>query len=238
MRNLLLLGASLATLLLPTSALDIISPTPGSGVDPKKPFSILWAVDYSDPALIDIKFSGSDGDVTLATGVASYTGSYTVPEDTIKDIGTDYQVLIISDGKTIASSTGLTLGQSSNEVTTDANGQATMASTAAGSGAATSTDASSNSATITNSVLTASVESVGITTMSGTATEDGATASSTNSRSSGFVTSTLSSSSDSSGQSSASATSAQSTNTAGNRLVGELALGAAGVLAGLVALLA
>lgn len=236
---------ALAVLATAASALEILSPTPGSGIDPTKPLSILWSVDYNDPALIDIKFTNANPndvttDLTLATGVASYTGSYTVPENTIQNFGTGYQLLILSGGNTIASSTGLILGQSSNEVTTDANGQVTLVSTAAAGTA-------SGSAHLTSSVPTASIESVGATTLSGTAAETtasdaDATASATTSRVSSFVTSTSSrsSSSGSGSPSSASATSAQSTNTANGqrRLGGELVLGAAGVLAGLVALLA
>lgn len=240
MCSLSLYGAFILALLSTVSSLEILSPTPGSGIDPTKPLSILWSVDYNDPALIDIKFTnanpnGVTTDLTLATGVASYTGAYTVPENTIQNLGTGYQILIISGGDTIASSTGLVLGQSSNEVTTDANGQATLVSTASGQ--------QQDSATLTSSVPTASVESVGVTTISGTgtATDSEATTSATTSRVSSFVTSTTSrSSSSGGGQSSASATSAQSTNTANGqrRLGGELALGAAGVLAGLVALFA
>ncbi|KAK5053093.1 hypothetical protein LTR84_002067 [Exophiala bonariae] len=237
---------ALALLATAASGLEILSPTPGSGIDPTKPLSILWSVGYDDPASIDIKFTNANPndvttDLTLATGVASYTGFYTVPENTIQNFGTGYQILILSAGTTIASSTGLILGQSSNQVTTDANGQVTLISTAAAGTA-------SGSALLTNSVPTASIESVGTTTLSGTATatdaDADATTSATTSRASSFVTSTSSrsssSSTSSSGQSSASATSAQSTNTANGqrRLGGELVLGAAGVLAGLVALLA
>lgn len=235
-------GAIALALLATASALEILSPTPGSGIDPTKPLSILWSVDYNDPALVDIKFTNANPndvttDLTLATGVASYTGAYTVPENMIQNFGTGYQILIISDGKTIASSTGLVLGQSSNEVSTDANGQATLISTAA--------PTASGSALLTSSVPTASIESVGVTTLSGTATGTAgdATTSATTSRVSSFVTSTSSrssSSSSSNSQSSASATNTQSTNTANGlrRLGGEYVLGAAGVLAGLVALLA
>jgi len=240
MCSLSLYGAFVLALLSTVSSLEILSPTPGSGIDPTKPLSILWTVDYNDPALIDIKFTnanpnGVTTDLTLATGVASYTGGYTVPENTIQNFGTGYQILIISGGNTIASSTGLVLGQSSNEVTTDANGQATLVSTASG--------VRQDSATLTSSVPTASVDSVGVTTISGTATatDEEAASSTATSRVSSFVTSTSSRSGSGSGaSSSASATSAQSTNTANGqrRLGGELVLGAAGVLAGLVALLA
>jgi hypothetical protein len=234
-------GAFFLALLATASALEILSPTPGSGIDPTKPLSILWSVDYNDPALIDIKFTnanpnGVTTDLTLATGVASYTGAFTVPENTIQNFGTGYQILIISGGNTIASSTGLVLGQSSNEVTTDANGQATLVSTAS----ITASGQNQDSTILTTSVPTASVASVGVTTISGTGTDAEATASATTSRVSSFVTSTSSRSSSSSSQSSASATSTQSTNTANGqrRLGGEFVLGAAGVLAGLVALLA
>ncbi|KEF57777.1 uncharacterized protein A1O9_05697 [Exophiala aquamarina CBS 119918] len=239
MCSLTLYGAFVLAILSTVSSLEILSPTPGSGIDPTKPVSILWSVDYNDPALIDIKFTnanpnGVTTDLTLATGVASYTGAYTVPENTIQNFGTGYQILIISGGNTIASSTGLVLGQSSNEVSTDANGQVTLVSTTSGQ--------QQDSATLTSSVPTASVDSVGVTTISGTRSATDAAA--TTSRVSSFVTSTASRSSSGGGggggSSSPSATSAQSTNTANGqrRLGGELVLGAAGALAGLVALFA
>lgn len=226
------------------SGLKILSPTPGSSIDPTQPLSIVWSVDIYDPALVEIRFTNAKpnavtSDLTLATGVASYTGSYTVPENTIQNFGAGYQLLFIGNGDaTIASSTDLTLGASSNQVSTDANGQLTLITSV-------STDNVPAAASVSSGGIldTASDHRVTVTTLTGTATASQASTTlsvSGTSQSGPSTASVHDSSSSSSTSSSASATSAQSTNiaTRSSLFGGEAFLTAAGLLTGLIALLA
>jgi len=217
-------AVSLAALLSYASALKFTSPTPGSKIDPTRALVISWSLDFTDPSLIDLKITNSDTnavsiDRTLATDVAAYAGSYTVPANTLPNSGSGYDILAISDGNTIAQVTGLILDGS-----TDGNGQSdTVAASTTSVGQAPT------------NVQTASIDSVGLTTLSGIFTGTATTSSPTSTRTgSSFVTSTTSS------ESSAAVTSAGNTNFANGQtlLGGELVLGAAGVLAGIVALLA
>ena len=248
MRRSSLLQACLAAIFSTASALQFTSPTSGSGIDPTQPLVISWSVNFTDPSLIDLKITNANPnavttDMTLATGVASYTGSYTVPANTIQNFGTGYEILALSNGATLAQITGLILGSSGSQVSTDANGQLTLVTTATGTGATTAASTTSNgqngSDSVSTSVPTASIESVGVTTLSGTVTGSEPTAgvSASSRTESGFVTSTASGTRS---DSSATASSTSSTNTANGqkRLGGELVLSAAGVLAGVVALLA
>ena len=252
MRCSYLFSACLAAFLSTGSALEITHPTSGSGIDPTRDLVITWSANVTDPSIIDLKITNSDPnalttDMTLATGAVTYAGSYTVPANTIQNFGTGYQILAIVDGKTLAQVTGLVLGASSDQVSTETNGQLTFITTATNTAApsaavTTTSDGQEGSDGVSTSVHTATIESVGITTLTGTGTGSEATGSTmgttTSRTTSNFVTSTASRSSSKS--SAAAATSAQSTNTANGqkRLGGELVLSAAGVLAGVVALLA
>lgn len=229
------------------SALKILSPTPGSSIDPTQPLSIVWSVDIYDPALVEIRFTNAEpnavtSDLTLATGVASYTGSYTVPENTIQNFGTGYQLLFIGNGgATIASSTDLTLGASSNQVSTDANGQLTLITSAATDNVPAVTAGSTAAASVSSGNLdTASDHRVTVTTLTGTATPSQASTTLSVSGTSQSGPSTASVHDSSSSSSSASATPAESTNiaTRSSLFGGEAFLTAAGVLTGLIALLA
>lgn len=236
MRSFSSLAACLTAFFVTSSALKFSSPSSGSALDPTKPITISWSVSYTDPSVFDLKLSNSDSesDVTLATGVTTYGGTYTVPAGTMHGSGSGYTLEAVGNGITLGQVTGLSLGDSNDQTSTGT--EVTLASTqTVVPTPATSTDASATDAT-GNIVPTASIDSVGVTTLSGTASGSEIPASSTQTGSS-FVTSTTSRASSSS--SSATAT-AGSTNTASGqrRLCGELMLGAAGVLAGIVALLA
>jgi hypothetical protein len=222
-----------------SSALKFSSPTSGSAIDPTKAITILWSVSYTDPSVIDLKLSNSDSDtdLTLATGVVSYTGIYTVPAGTIQGSGSGYVLVAIGNGATLAQVAGLSLGGTSDQTSTVADvtlvSTQTVVPTPAGQ---TTSDATDDTR---STVPTASIDSVGITTLSGSAS--GSPNLAPNSRTdSSFVTSTASTASRTSISSSAATASAGSTNTASGqrRLGGELVLGAAGVFAGIVALLA
>ncbi|KIX02153.1 uncharacterized protein Z518_08092 [Rhinocladiella mackenziei CBS 650.93] len=175
--------------------------------------------------------------MSLATGVAAYAGSYTVPANTITNpgSGSEYEIWAINDGDMLAQVTGLSLS-------------ATPAASASGTATASARSTQQEGTDTATGVPTASIESVGITTltMSGTVTGSDATNSpavnGTSSRTaSSFVTSTTSRSGSGPSTSAAATTSEGSTNTAnGQKRLGggELVLSAAGMLAGIVALLA
>jgi len=221
-------------------ALQITSPTSGSTIDPTQSLTISWSISYTDPSTIDLKLSqsGSSDEITLATGAVTYAGSYTVPAGTLKGSGSGYTIVAIGNGNTLNQISGLSLGaggSNSGNQQTSTVAQVTMTSTQTvipTPAAVTSVGTEATSGTIP----TASSESVGFTTMSGTVSGSEVSSSISHSGSS-FVTSKASRTSSSS--STAKAT-AGSTNTAnGQRRPGsELVLGAAGVLAGIVALLA
>ncbi|KIV98233.1 hypothetical protein PV10_01901 [Exophiala mesophila] len=222
------------------SALKIISPTSGSSIDPTQPLNIVWSAENFDPALVEIRFSNAEpnavtSNLTLATGVSTFSGSYTVPENTIQNFGTGYQLLFIGNGVTIASSTDLTLGASSNQVSTDANGQLTLLTS-------TSTDnvpATTAGSTVSEGISSEVIDTVTTLTGTITASQSSTTLVVSGTPQSGSSTGSVHSATNS-GSSSASATSAQSTNVATRSSLfgGEAFLTAAGVLTGLIALLA
>ncbi|ETI27810.1 hypothetical protein G647_00259 [Cladophialophora carrionii CBS 160.54] len=236
MRFILHLSSWMAALIVVSSALKFSSPTSGAVIDPTQAITILWSVSYTDPSVIDLKLSNSDSDadLTLATGVVSYTGTYIVPAGTIPGSGSGYVLVAVGNGATLAQVAGLSLGDTGDQNSAIADvtliSTQTVVPTPAGPTTLGATDDTSRA------VPTASIDSVGVTTLSGTAGESQFVASIARTDSS-FVTSTASRTSISS--SSATAT-AGSTNTASGqrRLDGELVLGAAGIVAGIVALLA
>ena len=217
------LAACLTTFLAVASALKFSSPSSGSAIDPTKPLVISWSVSYTDPSVFDLKLSKSGSDIALVTGIVAYAGTYTVPGGTIQSLDSGYTLVASANGATLGQVTGLSLGSQGDQTSTVA--EVTLTSTQmviptpAASASSKATDATGST------VSTASIDSVGVTTMTGTLTG------------SSFVTSTTSRASSSSNAATATA---GSTNTASGqrRLAGELVLGAAGVLAGVVALLA
>ena len=228
--------SSLGSLALFTSAvtaLTITSPAAGAAIDPTQPIEIQWTSDSSDPSTIDLSIgqegsTGGRGKQTLASGVDTSTGSFTIPANTIQSYGTGYQIQALSAGETdaLAAATGLTLSPFQGSVSTGSDGQLTL----------TSQPTTQSAITAPTSLQSAT----GVTILSGTATPDptGTTAA-TSARSTGFITSSVSRSS--SEEASAAATSADTSNTANGQLHirgSEVVLGAAGVLAGLVALVA
>jgi hypothetical protein len=229
MRFFLRLLACSTAFLAASSALKFSSPSSGSVVDPTQPITISWSVSYTDPSLLDLKLSNSDSkvDLTIATGVVTYGGSYTVPAGTLQSAGSGFTLVAVGNGITLGQVTGLSLGAVA-EVTLVST--QTVIPTPA---ASTNLEETSAAGTV---IPTASIDSVGITTLSGTIGGSQVLASVTHTGSS-FLTSTTSGTITSS---SAASASAGSTNTASGqkKLGGELVLGAAGILAGVVALLA
>jgi len=228
------LAACLTAFLAVTSALKFSSPASGSAIDPTQPIIISWSVSYTDPSVFDLKLSKSGTDITLGTGIVTYSGTYTVPAGTIQKSDSGYTLAAFGNGITLGQVTGLSLGGESGQTSTGAEetliSTQTVVPTPAASGTSGATD------TTDSGVLTASIDSVGATTLTGTATGSQVLASIAQTGTS-FVTSTTSRAGSSS---SAASPTAGSTNTASGqrRLAGELVLGAAGVLAGVVAILA
>ena len=228
MRALFRLAASWPALFALSSALDFTSPTPSTSIDPSKPLVISWSIGYTDPSVIDFKLSNSksNSDVVLATGVTTYTGTYTVPPGTFDGSGSGFTLVAVGNGAVLDQVTGLSLGGASGQTSTVT--EATVVST--------QTVVPVPSGNSGSTVPTAFIDSVGVTTLPGTVSGSQTPASIAHTGSS-FVTSTTSRGSISS---SAATATAGSTSTASGqrRLAGELVLGAAGVLAGIVALLA
>jgi len=208
-------------------ALTFSSPTSNSAIDPTQPIVISWSISYTDPSVIDLKLSNSDNDITLATGVVTYTGTYTIPGGTLPSSGSGYTLVAEGNGDKLAQVTGLSLGGSDTSDQTSTNAEVTLVSTQT----VVPTPASGND------VPTASIDSVGVTTMSGIISGSQASITTTLS---GLVTSTTSRTG--SGSTVSSTAGSTNTNTASGgqrrRLPGELVLGVAGLLAGIVALLA
>ncbi|KAJ9608167.1 hypothetical protein H2200_007155 [Cladophialophora chaetospira] len=211
------------------SALKFNSPTSGSTIDRTQPIVISWSVTITDPAIFDLKLSNSESDITFATGVVSYTGTYTVPANTIRGSGSDYKFIASGNGITLGQITGLYLGSDNDPSFAAAGVTVVSTRTVIPTAASRSSGYSGNSGSM---VLTASIDSVGTTTLSGIGGRI-----STTPPGSSFITSAASSASS---NSSAATTTTGSTNTASGqkRRTGELVLSAAGVLAGVVALLA
>ncbi len=215
--------AALTTFLAVASALKFNSPSSGSAIDPNKPFVVSWSVSYTDPSAFDLKLSKSGSDITLATGIVTYAGTYTVPGGTLQSSDSGYTLVASANGVTLGQVTGVSLGGKSGQTSTVAEVTLVSTQTVVPTPAASATSGETDA---TGSVVsTASIDLVGVTTITGTSTG------------SSFVTSTTSRASSSS---SAATATAGNTNTASGqrRLAGELVLGAAGVLAGVVALLA
>jgi len=235
MRPLLRVAVSLTAFFAAASAFTFSSPTSGSSIDPTKPLGISWSVSYTDPSTIDLKLTNSDSgaEIVLASGVVSYTGQYTVSAGTIKGSGSGYTLVAIGNGNTLAQLTGLSLGTGDQ---TSTGAEATQVSTQTVVPMPAASTGTEVVGATSGTIPTASIDSVGATTLPGTVSGSQVLASIAQTGSS-FVTSTTSRGSTSS---SAATPTAGSTNTASGqkRLAGELVLGAAGVLAGVVALLA
>ena len=238
----------LAILLSGASALTFTSPTPGQPLDPTQSIVIKWTSDGSDPSNIDlIVSSANSGSVfpeqTLATGVSTASGQYVVPANTIQSYGTGFQIDASGAGTTVGQVTGLTLGAGSNQVSTASNGQVSFVGESTAN-----VPAATGTATLTGIITSApgsgaSSAAGSVTILTGTVTGSAAVSSSTGSsdstsRSSSFITSSTSRSS--SEASAAATTSAANSNTANSqgRVASEVVLCGAGVLAGIVALLA
>ena len=251
--------AAVAALLSQAIAITIISPFPGTNIDPSQPISITWIASASDPSTIDLKIDDSSPNAlstnqVLAAGVKTSSGSFTVPANAIQNWGTGYQIQATGSGGDVLGTVGdLTLGAGSNAVTTASNGQISLitsatAAEASSTVAAPATGVTSAPAGTTGSVETGSGSVVAATAAStvlsgsftAVSTSASGSQSSTSTKSSGFVTSSTSRTATESSEASAAATSAANTNTAnslGRMRGGEVVMGAAGVLAGIVALI-
>jgi hypothetical protein len=210
------LFAVLTAVLSLTRALTFTSPSAGSTIDTSQSLTISWSVSFSDPGTIDLHIAkGSGSGTTLGTGLSSYAGTWTIPANTISGSGSGYTLFASANGNKLGS-VSVSLGDKS----------ATSASSVSASVTMFMTQTVVPMPASGSSIPTASVDSVGITTGISSNTGTG-----------GFVTSTTTKQT---GDTSTSTPTAGTTNTASGqrRLGSELVLGAAGVLAGLVALLA
>ncbi|EXJ72907.1 uncharacterized protein A1O5_04055 [Cladophialophora psammophila CBS 110553] len=229
MRSHLRFVACLATLFSSSLALKFTSPTSNSQINPSKSVVISWSLSFTDPSVIDLKLTNSDSstDLIIATGVVSYTGSYTVPAGSIQGSGSGYKILAVGNGNTLDQITGLTFGSKNDQSSSGGTGQVTLVTTATVIPTPAATD---------GTVPTATIDSVGVVTMPGTVTGSEAT---TRTAGSSFTTSTTSkASSESSGAVATSAAGTTNTANGQKRRSGELILSAAGLLAGVIALLA
>ena len=103
MRTLSRLAVVLTAYFTSAFALQFSAPSSGSSIDPTNPFLISWSVSYTDPGSIDLKLSNADTDpdITIASGVVAYTGTYTVSAGTIKASGSGYTLVAVGNGGSI-----------------------------------------------------------------------------------------------------------------------------------------
>jgi len=236
-----------AALLATTRALTFTSPTVGQSLDPTQPITVQWTSDSSDPATLNLSIDKPGGLVnnrTIARGLSTSSGNYVVAANAaamtygdgflLRALGATGNILAISPSFALSVGSATTIdGQISYTWTNMFTGmppatkidQSVLVATSIDDDSATSSEAampSNRTATYPAAIASTTSTAAGNT-------------------SSGFSTSTLSrtsaSSTHSSSASSASATTSQNAQT---RLgsSGQIALTGAGVLAGLVALLA
>jgi hypothetical protein len=223
------------------------------------PSTISLKIDNADPNALSTS-------QILASGISTSLGKWVVEGNTVQNWGTGYQILALSgnggdgDQGALGKVEGLTLGQgggSGGSVVTAGNGQVSYVSAPAtatgGQGAGqgqgeTTVTQTQQATTVLSGTVTATVSTTGAATGTGVVETGSVSGSGTESTSrgsasaSGFVTSSTTRSG--SGTGTAAATSAAETNTA-NRLNGVrlgvgfegVVMGAAGVVAGLVAMI-
>jgi hypothetical protein len=208
-----------------TSALDFTSPSEGSDIDPTRDITITWTSSSSDPSTIDLTIGNAQPnqattELTLGSDIDTSSNTFTIPANTIQNWGTGYQIQALDGTAVLAEITDLVLSPFSGQVSTNTAGQLTIISQQSTAQGPITAPTSLQSAT-------------GVTLLSGTVTPEPTESS----RRTGFITSSTSRST----EASAAASSAANTNTANGQVQmrgSEVVLGAAGVLAGIVALLA
>ena len=221
------------------SALTITSPSAGQTLDPTQPITVSWTSEASDPSDFDLVVDGNGGlfsNTKVATGITTSSGTYYLPANAIITYGSGFVLKAQTpDGDDLAFSGSFDLSLGSATTT---NGQVSFISTNTFTGTITSGIASAaQTAMVASTTSSDTVSSISSDSSASSAnTGPGTTSSDTRS---GFSTSTISRSS----TTSASATSSASVTTSANaqpRLVSnsQIVLSAAGVLAGLAALLA
>lgn len=185
--------------LLPTAlTLTITSPTASNTIDPGLPLTITWTSDPSDPSTISLFLihTSSSQSTTLATSLATASGSYVVPSWWVLDWGTGYELQAQADagGDVLASVGDLSLAGGLGEITTDSTGGLAFVTTAgvvSASGSVGSGDVSILSADATGTAAeSASASAVNATGSEGTGMVGGGSSSSGSNGSSGSASET------------------------------------------------
>ncbi|KAJ9660101.1 hypothetical protein H2198_002798 [Neophaeococcomyces mojaviensis] len=252
-------GVLLAT----ADALTFTSPAAGDSLDPTQPITVEWTSDSSDPSTFDLILDNSNKNSLvknkkIATSISTSSGSYILSTAAIMTYGDGFIFKAQSaSGNTLSTSGAFTLAVDTSAVVTS-NGRVSYqstytatvppSSTAQGALAVSSSAQTTSNSAITTDSLVAQTTATATTTEateSATSTPE-ATTTSESSRSS-FMTSTTARSSSSSGSSSSSTRSASSSAASATTSVnaqprvgssGRIVFSAAGVIAGIVALLA
>jgi len=244
---------AIGVLLATVNALTITSPASGDSLDPTQPITIRWTSNSSDPSSFDLILDNSNQNSLvknkkIATSISTSSGSYILSTATITTYGSGFMFKAqTTSGNTLSTSGSFTLAVDTSAVVTS-NGavsfQSTYTATVLASSsfssalaAETSTQTTSNSATKAESLV---AQTTG-TERTNSASFTSNTTPSSGSLNTGFMTSTVSRSSSGSTRSvSSSAASATTSANAQPRVGsgGQIAFTAAGLIAGLVALLA
>lgn len=235
----------LASLLATIDALTITSPSDGQTLDPTEPITFSWTSDSSDPDTFDILLDDSAvgglvSNLKVASGVSTSAGSYILPTGATKTYGDGFVLKAqSSSGDILATSPQFTLsmgdGSSPTYTGTVSEGPASTTDAAAASSTATGDDAatSDNGSTTTGT-------SDAQATLGGNSNSAAASGTAASTGSNSFTTSTVSRSGSSTGTSSSSSPSATISQNAQPKLgsSSQIAFTAAGLIAGLAALLA
>lgn len=241
--------AALLALSASVQGLTITSPSSGAALDPSQPITVTWTSTSSDPPVFNLVLDNTNsGSLTphntvLSSGISTSTGTYTIPAYALLTYGSDFVFKATdSSGSNLATSPSFTLALGSNQVSTLSGGGQVLISTS--TGAPAGTGLSSGTGAITATVTSATGATASGTASASTVGNGNSTISTTShsSSSSSFRTSTTSSTSSRSGSASSTSSSATASSSANAqpRLSGntEIVLSAAGVMAGIVALLA
>lgn len=236
----------IANFLSAINALTITSPTAGQNLNLLEPITVSWTSTSSDPATFDLVLdnSASGGvvsDFVVATGISTSSGTYILPAGASFTYGDGFVLKAeSSDGDVLATSGSFFLGTGS---ATTVDGQPTFVPTFTGSvsvGPASATETGPVAATTTDGKTATETDSAQATLGDSTshASTIGTTSSTTGT--SKFTTSTVSRSGSITSTTSSSSPSATSSQNAQPRLNSnsQIAFTAAGLIAGLAALLA
>lgn len=230
-----------STLFTLIQALTITSPS--GSIDPTQPITVVWTSSPSDPSTFDLVLDQPDGGLTsnkvIATGVSTSAGSYIVSANAVMSYGSSFVIKARSpSGDTLATSPSFDLSIGS---ATTVDGQLSAVSTYTFTGPTNTNDAGTAQNTLTASSAQGPAASSTGAAQSQNSTGDSSSTTDATNTSTGFSTSTTSRANSSSTRSSSSTSASATTSQNAQPRLGsssQIAFSAAGILAGLAALLA